>query len=412
MIYDVVVIGGGPAGMMAAGRAGERGARVLLLEKNERLGIKLLATGHTRCNITNELADGKRTIGVYGPNSKFLYSAFSQFGVGDTLNFFTSLGVTMKIEDKGRVFPESNKASEVQKALMQYLENSDVQIVFRAVVRDIIVKDNLIEKVILTNGQEIFGKNFIIATGGKSYPQTGSSGDGFTWLNSLGHTINNLRPALTPITVKEKIVKDLEGLSLKNVRLSVFQSQKKIVSDLGEIMFTTDGVSGPLVIDLSSQIGTIMREKVLLQIDFQPEIGKEEFEKKTQDEFHSSHNKIFKNYLSGIVPPKLVRVILKLTGIDGRKQVSTITKDERRAFVDALKEFTLEVKSLKGYDKAMITAGGVNTKEVDPRTMRSRLISNLYLAGEILDLDGPTGGYNLQICWSTGYVAGENVSIN
>lgn len=410
MTYDVVIIGGGPAGMMAAGRASERGARVLLLEKNKSLGLKLLATGHGRCNVTNTSADNKETIGVYGANAKFLLSAFYRFSVTDTLSFFADLGVATKVEDQGRVFPQSERASDVQLALLKYLERNKVEMKFGAEVKKIIGKDKKIEKIILTSGEEIFGKNFIIATGGKSYPDTGSTGDGYSWLASLGHTINIPRPALTPIVVKEKIVKQLEGLSLANIEISVYQNKKKIISTSGEIIFTADGISGPAIIDLSSRIGALLPTSTTMQIDFKPEFDASELEKKIQNDFHHSHNKIFKNYLLTLVPPKLAPVILQLTNISELEPVNTIMKEERQVLVRALKEFSLEVKELKGFDKAMITAGGVDVREVDPKTMCSRLYGNLFLAGEILDLDGPTGGYNLQICWSTGFVAGESVN--
>jgi hypothetical protein len=411
MTYDVVIIGGGPAGMMAAMRASERGARVLILEKNNNLGLKFLTTGHGRCNITNISADNKQTIGVYGQNSKFLFSPFNKFSVDSTLKFFADLGVETKIEDNGRVFPKSNRAIDVRSALVKYLEKNNVEIIFEAQVKKVVANDKKIEKVILENGQEIFSNNFIVATGGKSYPETGSTGDGYEWLGNLGHTINTPRPALTPIIVKEKIVKELEGLSLKSIEIRVFQNKKKIISRLGEIIFTADGISGPAIIDLSSQVGALLPAPITLQLDFKPEINIIELEKKMQIDFHHSNNKIIKNYLLVIVPPKLASVILKLTGVDEQRPVNMITKVERQALARALKEFTLEVKELKGFNKAMLTAGGVDIKEINPKTMGSRLYQNLFLAGEILDLDGPTGGYNLQICWSTGYVAGDSVGL-
>ena len=410
MIYDVIVIGGGPAGMIAAARAGARGARVLILEKNNQLGAKLLATGHGRSNITNLLADKKETINVYGKNHKFLFSAFNKFSVDDTIKFFNDLSVETKEEDRGRIFPLSDKAGDVRQALVQYLKNSGVGVKLNAEVKSIIAEDKKIVKIILADGQEILSKNFIIATGGKSYAQTGSTGDGYKWLASLGHKIITPRPALTPVVVKEKIVKNLEGLSLKDIGISVFQNNKKVVSRIGEIIFTADGLSGPAIIDLSERIGALLPSPTFLKIDFKPEIETAELNKKLQKDFHEAHNKMFKNYLTGLVPPKLVPVIIKTAEIDGTKQVNIITKAERQALAQALKEFTLEVKELKGFNKAMITAGGVDIKEVDPKTMRSRLYENLFLAGEILDLDGPSGGYNLQICWSTGYIAGDSVS--
>jgi len=409
MIYDVIVIGGGPAGLIAAGRAGERGARVLLIEKNSRLGLKLLSTGHGRCNLTNALADRKETLKVYGKNYKFLFSVFNRFGVKATMDFFSKLGLRFKEEEYGRIFPLTDEAEEALQALIRYLNKSGVEIRLSAEVKKIAADGDKIIKVILTDGQEIMGKNFIITTGGKSYPATGSTGDGYKWLINLGHKIITPRPALTPITVKEKIAKNLEGLSLKDIGITIFQNNKKVFNQSGEIIFTADGLSGPAIIDLSGRIGALLPAPVVIKLDFKSEISSMEMEKKLQSDFHQARNKILKNYLAGLLPPKLLPVIIKSAGVDERKQVSDIAKNERRALTKAIKEFALEVLELKDFNKAMITVGGVDIREIEARTMRSRLYENLYLAGEILDLDGPTGGYNLQICWSTGYVAGDSV---
>ena len=412
MIYDAVIIGGGPTGLMAAGQASKREARVLLLEKNDSLGRKLLMTGGARCNITNQFADDKSMISVYSPNAKFLLSVFHKYSVKDTLNFFASLGVDVKTEGNGRIFPSSNKANNVRIALERYLEKNKVEIRTNAAVKKIVAKNNRVEKIVLNNNDEVIGKNFIICTGGRSYPETGSTGEGYKWLADIGHTINKTRPALTPVVVKEKIVKKLEGLSLSNVKISIWQNKKNIISRMGEIIFTSDGISGPAIIDLSSKIGLLLPDTVSLKIGLQPDTETSELENKIQNDFHHSRNKQFKNYLASLVQPKLILPIIEMAGIDGTKQVSTINKSQRISLVKLLKEFTLNVKELKGFNKAMITAGGVDVKEIDPKTMRSRLYQNLFLAGEILDIDGPTGGYNLQICWSTGYVAGESVNFN
>ena len=409
MIYDLVIIGGGPAGMMAAARASEKGAHVLILEKNNSLGLKLLTTGNGRCNISNLSPNDKKKMDVYGPGSKFLFSAFNKFDVDSTLNFFANLDLITKIEDNGRVFPQSDRASDVQSALVKYLKGNNVEIRFSAEVKEIIKNNEKIQKVILINKKEVLGKNFLIASGGKSYPGTGSSGDGYLWLKNLGHTVNTPRPALVPIIVKEDIVKELEGASFKDIKLDIYQNNKKLISRLGNIIFTADGLSGPAIIDLSSQIGALLPEKIVLKLDFHPQSEKKEFEAKIQNDFHHSNNKMLKNYLALIAPPKLVPVILKLTGINEEKLISIISREERRRLIDTLKEFTLEIKGLKGFNQAMITAGGVDVKEVNPKTMQSRLYNNLFLAGEILDLDGPSGGYNLQICWSTGYTVGDSI---
>ncbi len=409
MTYDVVVIGGGPAGMVAALRSAERGARVLLLEKNDRLGIKLLATGHGRCNITNTLADNKKTIGVYGPNARFLFSAFSKFGVDATREYFSDLGIDTNEKDHGRIFPQSNKASDVQEALVKNLQKNDVKIKPGVAVSEIVASKKKIKKVILETGEEILGKSFVVATGGMSYPDTGSTGDGYLWLEKLGHTINIPRPALTSMVVKEG-VSELEGLSLHDVVFNVYQKNEKILSRTGDMIFTADGVSGPAIIDLSSQVGTLLPD-VALQIDLQPGLEKNELDKKMQNDFHSSNNKTIKNYLFNLVPSRLSSEILERADINNEKTVSTISKEERQGLIDILKNFSFTVESLQGFQKAMITAGGVDIKKVDPKTMNSKIYTNLFLAGEILDLDGPTGGYNLQICWSTGYVAGDSVEL-
>ena len=275
-------------------------------------------------------------------------------------------------------------------------------------MKEIVATDKKIEKIILKNNKEIIAKNFVIAVGGKSYPGTGSTGDGYDWLTSLGHSVNAPRPALTSVVVKNGIARQLEGLSLANVGLGVYQKNKKVISDRGDVIFTFNGISGPAIIDMSSRIGGLLPAPLTLRIDLQPEIEAGELENKIQKDFHSA-NKIFKNYLSELVSPKLVPVVLRLTKISGDKRINNISKAERKALVRALKEFTLEIDRLSGFEKAMITAGGVDVKEFDPKTMRSRMIDNLFLAGEIFNLDGPTGGYNLQICWSTGYVVGSSV---
>ena len=412
MKYDVAVIGGGPAGMMAAGRAGERGARVLLLEKNIDLGVKLLATGHGRCNLTNIAVDAKPMVDAYGKNGKFLFSSFHRFGAEDLMNFFKNRGVAIKIEYNGRVFPKSDKAGDVLNALRNYLLESKVEIRFGAEVKEIVSVGKKLEKIILANGDEVFADNFIVSTGGLSYPVTGSTGDGYKWFKKLGHTIASPRPALAPVVVKEKFVKELEGLSLKNVEISVFKEGKKVDGKIGEAIFTADGMSGPVIINLSNSIGRILPGKINLRIDFKPEMNLAEIDRQIQKDFQTDNNKLFRNYLAGALSPKLAPVIIKLLGVDGEKKVNLITVEERKKLARVLKEFVLEVKGLKGFEKAMITAGGVELKEVDPKTMRSKFFQNLFLAGEILDLDGPTGGYNLQICWSTGYAAGEGVSKN
>ncbi|MDF1498041.1 MAG: NAD(P)/FAD-dependent oxidoreductase [Patescibacteria group bacterium] len=409
MKYDVVVIGGGPAGMMCAGRASELGSRVLLLEKNRYLGVKLLITGKGRCNITNKIDDLKEITSKFGKNGKFLFSSFYKFGVEDTINFFESRGVKTKIERGNRVFPVSDQSKDVLDSLIGYLKKSQVALRTSMPVKDIIKSGNRIEKVVLVSGEEIFADKFVICTGGKSYPGTGSSGDGYNWLTKLGHTITSLSPSLTPIVVKEEIVKELEGLSLKNIEISIYKNNKKINSRFGEAIFTADGISGPVILDLSNEIGKHLSVQMKIQIDFKPALDFAKLDLRIQKDFRVGNNKIFRNSLDRLLPQKLIPVMIKLSGIDSKKKVNLVTKEERKKLLHLIKEFSLEFKSLKGYERAIATSGGVDLREIDPLTMKSTLIDNLYFAGEILDLDGPTGGYNLQLCWSTGFVAGENV---
>ena len=409
MKYDVIVIGGGPAGMLAAGRAGERGARVLLLEKNRRLGTKLLITGKGRCNITNNLDEKKQMVEKFGKMGKFLFSSLNIFGVSDVVNFFESRGVKTKVERGGRIFPVSDKSSDVLDALVGYLGKSRVDVKTNIEVKSIIKSERNIKKIVLLNGEELEANGFIIATGGKSYPATGSSGDGYLWAESLGHRVVKPIPSLTPVIIKEKFVKDLEGLSLKNVEISLYKDNKKIDSRFGEAIFTADGMSGPIILDISKKISEIGADNILLRIDFKPALDFRELDKRVQNDFSEMSNKQFKNSLDHLLPQKLIPTIITLSGIDPEKKVNSITKEERKILLHLLKEFTMEISGVVGFSKAIVTAGGVDLSEIDPKTMKSKIINNLYFVGEVLDLDGPTGGYNLQVSWSTGYCAGNNI---
>lgn len=411
MDYNTIVIGGGPAGMMAAGRASEQGTRVFLIEKNPTLGQKLLITGKGRCNFTNVDYDIKAFAEKFGKNGKFLYAALHKFGYEDTKRFFKKQGVKNKIERGGRVFPKSDQASDVLAALQHYLEIKNVAIKTNMKVKMFVVNNNKINKIILANGEELRADKYILCTGGKSYPSTGSSGDGYKWLAEMGHTIVPPRPSLTPIIVKEKWVKELEGLSLKNVDISIYQNNKKADSRFGEAIFTINGLSGPIILDMSKKIGELLEKgEAELRIDFKPALSFDVLDKRIQRDFQELSNKIFKNSLDSLLPKKIIPVILTLSGIDPLKKINSVTKEERKTLLHLLKEFKLNIASTDGFDNAIITTGGVALKEVDPQTMQSKIIENLYLAGEILDLDGPTGGFNLQECWSTGFVAGDNCS--
>jgi hypothetical protein len=435
MIYDLIVIGGGPAGMMAAARAGELGARVLLLEKNNNLGVKLLMTAQGRCNLTNNIQDIRFLISKFGVPGKFLFSAFSSFGPKEVIAFFAERGVKTKVEEANRVLTANNSSQEVLQVLLDYLKQNQVQIKTLAKVKKIKIVAKKIEKVILENGEEIAAHNFIICTGGKSYPASGSTGDAYAWLKEMGHTIIKPVPALTPIIAQENFIKELEGLSFDSVLIDVYknnlknddninsklshlknqennQDYKKIDSILGPIIFTANGLSGPAILAISKSISRSLPEKVKIIIDFKPELNTTQLDQLLQKRFQEAGNKSIKNGLENLLPPRLILLILKLADINSDKKIALITKIERQKIIKLTKEFSLLVKEVLGYNRAMITSGGVFLKEVDSKTMNSKIIKNLYLAGELLDLDGPTGGFNLQLCWSTGRSAGESAALN
>lgn len=406
MQYDLIVIGGGPAGLMAAGYAGEHGAKVLLLEKNKQLGVKLLLTGKERCNLTNNI-ETREMVKSFGPKGKFLFSALSYFNSSDTINFFEERGVKIKIENNQRVFPVSNKAKDVLDVLLDYIKQSKVEVLTEAEVKKIIHKDNLITKIILTNGRELSAKKFIITTGGKSYPLTGSTGDGYVWLSSFGHNIIKPLPAIAPIIVKNKFIKDLEGVSLSETKFIFKKDNKIIVSRIGEAIFTANGLSGPAILAISGLISRSLPD-IKLIIDFMPNEEFSDLDKRIQKLFADNNNQQIKNVFASLLPPKLIVVLLKLAQISPESKINQITKSDRQNLVKSIKGLELEVERVDGFHNAMVTTGGVDLKEVDSKTMKSKIISNLYLAGEILDLDGPTGGFNLQACWSTGRLAGES----
>lgn len=408
MKYDIAIIGAGPAGLMAAIRAGELGAKVVLIEKNKRPGLKLLTTGGGRCNITNDIANPKEMAAKFGDNGKFLISALNKFGAPEIIDFFNNQGVGTKLEKANQIFPISDRASEVLNTLIDKVKSTGGKIITEVTVNHLIISEGMITGIALNTGETIEANNYIIATGGRSYPNTGSTGDAYDWLKQLGHTIVTPRPALAPIIVKDKLVKKIEGLSLSDVNLELFDYGKKVVDTTGDIIFTGTGVSGPAAIDLSRFI--IGTEKLTLKIDFLPDYTKEDLDEHLRYTFSRQGTKLFKNVLDELVPPKLQNSLGEILSIDNNKTASVITREERLLLVNFLKNLTLKVQSIGGFDKAMITRGGVALNEVNPKNMQSKIIPNLFLAGEVLDLDGPSGGYNLQICWSTGYVAGEGAT--
>ena len=404
--FDVVVIGGGPAGIMAAGRAAELGARVVLIEKNPGPGKKLLMTGNGRCNISHAEFNDKKFVEKLGKKGQFLLSALAAFGPEEVVRFFEDRGLKVKIEKDGRIFPVSDKASDVLHVLSGYSYKNKVKFLPGQEVVGFEVKKGMIESVKLAKG-EIFAQSFVLCPGGKSYPQTGSTGDGYAWAQKMGHKIISPRPALVPIETREDWVSDLKGLSLKDVGVALFQNNKKQDQGLGDIMFTHFGLSGPAILNLSKKIEELLANgEVILKIDLMPALDVLMLDKKLQEDF--KQNKIFRNYLSEIIPRRLSNFIIKFSKITPDKKINSVTKEERRKLIRIIKELKLTPRGSVGFSQAIVTSGGVDLKEIDSKTMRSKIIKNLFFAGEIIDLDGPTGGYNLQICWSTGRVAGEN----
>jgi len=409
--FDVVVIGAGPAGIMAAGRAAEKGARVAIVEKNEVIGRKLLLTGNSRCNIAQAQFDNKALMEKYGRNGKFLAKPLFLFDVNRVMDFFEKRKLKLKVEKTGKIFPASDKAGDVIKVLYDYLHDNGVTTLFKNEVVGIEASENKIIKLILKK-TEITAKNYIIATGGKSYAQTGSTGCGYDWAQKLGHTINTPKPALVPIQANTAWLEKAQGISLGGVELSVYLNGKKNFSGLGDMIFTHFGISGPIVLDISKRVGDLLEKGVVkILIDTKPSLSIEKLDEILQKNFRNSAKKLI-NSLGDFCPPKFWELILQISGLDGNKHAARISKAERKLLVRTFKELEMPVDSLFGFERAMITSGGVVAREVDFSTMRSRIISNLFFAGEILDIDGPTGGYNLQICWSTGYTAGENAGVS
>lgn len=406
--FDVAVIGGGPAGMMAAGRAGEQGAKVILIERNANLGRKLLLTGKGRCNITQAEFNDQEFVEALGKNGKFLFSTLASFGPKEVADFFETRGLQTKIERGGRIFPVSDRAQDVLHTLLEYLKENNVAIRTGTKVLGFDLNGNYIESVKLADNNTIAARNFIIATGGKSYPSTGSFGEGYDWAKNLGHKIVEPLPSLTPIKTCEAWPKSLAGLSLKNISLNIYQNGKKQDSHFGEMLFTHFGISGPIVLNASKKIGELLKKgKVEIQIDLKPALEFSKLDERLQKDFKENSNKDFINYLPELLPQKIINIIADLSNINTRKKINSISKEERKNLVKTLKGLKIGVEGTMGYAQAIVTSGGISLKEIDSKTMKSRIIHNLSFAGEIIDLDGPTGGYNLQICWSTGFAAGN-----
>ena len=413
-IYDVAVVGGGPAGMMAAGRAAELGARVILVEKNDSLGKKLLITGGGRCNLTNAEFDTRKFLEKFKDSDKFLFSTFSRFGIKETLDFFHRLGVETKIENEQRVFPVSDNAKTVFDALLKYLKKNKVEIILNSTVSDILISKegkNKISGIKLKDGKEILARRVIIATGGTSRPETGSTGDAYEWLRKIGHIVIEPTPSLVPIAVKDDWVKKLAGLSLANVKIATFQNGAKQETNKGKIIFTHFGLSGPAILNMSRSIGELLKYgEVIISLDLFPSEDYGALNLKLQELFKENHNKKFKNTLNALAPlaAGLVSAIVELSKINPDTECNSITREERLALVDILKNIPIRADKLLGAEKAIVSSGGVPLDEVDFKTMSSRLFPNLYLVGDILNIDRPSGGYSLQLCWTTGFVAGSS----
>ena len=404
----VLVVGGGAAGMFAAIFAAYNGNEVHIFEKNEKLGKKLFITGKGRCNITNA-SDMDTLFGSVVTNSKFLYSSFYGYTNQDVIDFFERIGVPTKIERGNRVFPVSDHSSDVIAGLTRELNQLGVEIHLHTNVKRIVGNEQF-EYIELQNGKKIEGDACIVATGGFSYQTTGSTGDGYRFAKELGHQVTEIMPSLVPLEIKDWHAKELQGLSLRNVQATVFDGKKKLYDDFGEMLFTHYGVSGPLMLSASSYIGKKLQEKELkLVIDLKPALSMEQLDQRVLRDFEENMNKQFKNAIGKLFPAKLVPIMLELSGIDPDKKVNLISKEERQHFVTLIKNFEMTITGLRDFNEAIITKGGVKVKEINPSTMESKLVSGLYFVGEVLDLDALTGGFNLQIAWSTAYAAGNSI---
>jgi len=409
MNYNLIVIGGGPAGIMAAATAAAKGVKVVLLEKNEKLGKKLYITGKGRCNVTNygDIDDFYSNIVT---NKKFLYSALQSFSNLQLIELLNSLGVKTKVERGNRVFPQTDKSSDIIKALQKHLQLNNVEIKLNTTVKKIIVQDNKITGVLLANDKHIFGEKVLIATGGMSYKQTGSTGDGYRMAQELGHSIVEPMPALVPLVIKEKWVKDLQGLSLKNVAVDAIISNKIKAKQFGEMLFTHFGVSGPIILSISSLIKGYLKTPVKLKIDLKPALSNEQLDARLQRDFDKYSGKHLKSSLDDLLPKKMIPVVLEVSGADIHKPVNQVTKKERELLIHTLKNLVLTVTGTRPLNEAIITSGGINVKEINPSTLESKIIKGLYFSGEVIDVDALTGGYNLQIAFSTGYLSGLSAS--
>lgn len=409
MKKKVIVVGAGAAGLMAAGRAAEKGHEVHLYEKNNRIGKKILITGKGRCNVTND-SDVEGLLDNIPGNPYFLYSAFYQMDSFGTQEFFKNLGLELKVERGKRVFPVSDRSLDVVLALEKYIKQNKVKLHLESPVDSILIEDGQAAGIRLKNGKEEKADGVIICTGGLSYPGTGSTGDGYRFAKAAGHRVTKLYPSLVPLKTAENWCHELMGLSLKNIEITIKNNKgKKVYTDFGEMLFTHFGVSGPVILSASRHIILTIEEGYKLYIDMKPAMDEKKLDARLLRDFDKFANKDFINSLDELLPQKLIPVIVELAEIDPRKKVNSITKEERKRLVSLLKALPLTITGVTGYNEAVVTCGGIETDEIDPSTMESKLVKNLHFAGEVLDVDAYTGGFNLQIAFSTGYTAGEFV---
>lgn len=411
MKSDVIVIGGGPAGLIAAGKAAERGLSVIVLERNPRPARKLMITGKGRCNVTNACTLVNELMEAIPHNSRFLYGAFSRFMPYDTMDLFEGMGVPLKIERGNRVFPESDKAVDIVDAIVAYAKNSGAKIITDERVTALLTDENGITGAVTEKGNKYEAPDVIVATGGCSYPLTGSTGDGYRLSECVGHNVTPPTPSLVPLETEEYWVRKLQGLSLKNVSITIRDTDtyKEVYTDFGEMLFTHFGVSGPMILSASSHLRDIKPGKYELSIDLKPALTEEKLDERVIKDFSKYSNKALGNALQELLPRKLIPIIVSLSGIEPDLRANKITRDMRKDLVWLLKNLTCTIKCTRPIDEAIITAGGIKTDEIDPKTMASKKIRGLYFAGEVIDVDAYTGGYNLQIAFSTGALAGNSV---